>query len=152
MIKMRYIFYILGGGGFFPPFVHVDKGGGGCKMSTLVHSRGGGGRNWSKFGPRSCWMPPYLINKNQTRDSISYRGKIQHAETSSSMYLHYFRSPQVNPRLSENDIPCKFKIQLAVKWLHTLQRAGIMPPLDKIKLFTSLRWAAEVDSPLKVRG
>jgi hypothetical protein len=32
----------------------VDKGGGVCKMSTLVHSRGGGGQNWSKFGPRSC--------------------------------------------------------------------------------------------------
>ena len=44
---------ILGGRGFCPPFVHVDKGGG-CKMSTLVHSRGGGGQNWSKFGPRSC--------------------------------------------------------------------------------------------------
>ena len=28
-------------------------------MSTLVHSRGGGGQNWLKFGPRSCWMPPY---------------------------------------------------------------------------------------------
>ena len=41
------------------------------------------------------------------------------------------------------------RIQLAVKWLHTLQRAGILPPLDKIKLFTSLRWAAEVDSPFK---
>ena len=27
-------------GGFCPPFVHVDKGG--CKMSTLVHSRGEG--------------------------------------------------------------------------------------------------------------
>ena len=47
------------------------------------------------------------INKKQTRDSISYEGKIQHAET--SKYLHYIRSPQVNPRLSENDIPCKFK-------------------------------------------
>ena len=45
---------ILGGGGFCPPFVHVDKGGGVCKMSTLVHSRGGGGQKWSKFGPRSC--------------------------------------------------------------------------------------------------
>ena len=27
---------------------------GGCKMSTLVHSRRGGGQNWVKFGPRSC--------------------------------------------------------------------------------------------------
>ena len=25
---------------------------------TLVHSKGGGGQNWSKFGPRSCWMTP----------------------------------------------------------------------------------------------
>ena len=30
-----------------------------CKMSTLVHSRGGGGgQNWVKFSPCSCWMPP----------------------------------------------------------------------------------------------
>ena len=28
-------------GGFCPYFVHVGKGG--CKMSTLVHLRGGGG-------------------------------------------------------------------------------------------------------------
>jgi hypothetical protein len=26
---------------------------------TLVHSRGEGGQNQVKFGPRSCWMPPY---------------------------------------------------------------------------------------------
>ena len=30
------------GVGFFPPFVHVDRGGGVCKMSTLVHTRGEG--------------------------------------------------------------------------------------------------------------
>ena len=43
------------GGGFFVPFVHVDMGGGGvCRVSTLVHSRGGGGQNWVKTGPRSC--------------------------------------------------------------------------------------------------
>ena len=42
LIKMRYILTFFWGGGFFPPFVHVDKGGGVCKMSTLVHSRGEG--------------------------------------------------------------------------------------------------------------
>ena len=33
-------------------------------MSTLVNSRWGwgeGGQNWSKFGPRRCWMPPCVI-------------------------------------------------------------------------------------------
>ena len=31
------------------------RGGGGVSQkSTLVHSRGGGGQKWSKFGPRSC--------------------------------------------------------------------------------------------------
>ena len=30
------------------------------RMSTLVHSRGGGGQNWLNFGPRSSWMTPYL--------------------------------------------------------------------------------------------
>ena len=38
-----------GGGGFCPPFVHVDKRGGGvCKISTLVHSRRVEGQNWDK--------------------------------------------------------------------------------------------------------
>jgi hypothetical protein len=32
------------GGGFCPPFVHVERGGV-CKMSTLVHFRGGGVKN-----------------------------------------------------------------------------------------------------------
>ena len=58
LIKMKYILKFYGGGSFWPPFVHVDKRGGVWKMSTLVHSRGGGGQNWLKFGPRSCWMPP----------------------------------------------------------------------------------------------
>ena len=29
-----------------------------CKISTVVHSRGRGGQNWSKFDPRSYWMNP----------------------------------------------------------------------------------------------
>ena len=34
---------------------YVDKKGEGVSLkSTLVHLRGGGGRNWPKFGPRSC--------------------------------------------------------------------------------------------------
>ena len=41
VIKMRYIFYILGGrGGFCPPFVHVDKGGRVVKCPRLS-TRGG---------------------------------------------------------------------------------------------------------------
>ena len=42
-----------GGGGLFPPFVHVDKERG----YVNVHAcplEGGGGQNWVKFGPRSC--------------------------------------------------------------------------------------------------
>ena len=70
--------------------------------SQAVQARG---HEIYKFLVRSFFI--CSINKKQTRDSISYEGKIQHAET--SKYLHYFRSPQVNPRLSENDIPCKFK-------------------------------------------
>ena len=31
-------------------------------MSLFVHSSGGGGQNWLKFGPRSCWMTPYPQN------------------------------------------------------------------------------------------
>ena len=45
LIKMRYISMFKGGGGFFPAFAHVDRGEGVCKMSTFVHSRGGGGQN-----------------------------------------------------------------------------------------------------------
>ena len=44
-IEFNLIQYFMGGGAFFAPFVHVDRGG--CRMSTLVHSRGGGGQNWS---------------------------------------------------------------------------------------------------------
>ena len=35
----------MGGGGFFAPFVHVDRGGGGggWRVSTFVHPGGGGG-------------------------------------------------------------------------------------------------------------
>ena len=36
------------GGGFFAPFVHVDRGGV-CRMSTLVHSRGEGVKIGSKL-------------------------------------------------------------------------------------------------------
>ena len=46
-------FEILGRVGALSTFCPRGQGGG-CKMSTLVHSRGGGGQNWSKFGPRSC--------------------------------------------------------------------------------------------------
>ena len=38
----------MGGGAFFAPFVHVDRGGV-CRISTLVHSRGGGGQKMSVF-------------------------------------------------------------------------------------------------------
>ena len=41
-------------GAFFARFVHVDEGGSVCRMSMLVHSRGGGGQNWVKIGPHSC--------------------------------------------------------------------------------------------------
>ena len=36
------------GGGFFAPFVHVDRGGV-CRMSTLVHLRGEGVKIGSKL-------------------------------------------------------------------------------------------------------
>ena len=45
--------FLWGGGAFFAPSVHVDRGGV-CRMSTLVHSRGGGGQKLVKIGPRSC--------------------------------------------------------------------------------------------------
>ena len=41
------------GGVLLSPFCPRGQGGV-CKMSTLVHSRGGGGQNWVKIGPRSC--------------------------------------------------------------------------------------------------
>ena len=44
---------------FFPPFVHVDKEGGGGMLN--VHAcplKEEGGQIWVKFGPRSCWMAP----------------------------------------------------------------------------------------------
>ena len=40
-------------------------------MSTLVNSRGEGGKIWVKFRPRSCLMAPYLklviFNENDTK-------------------------------------------------------------------------------------
>ena len=54
-IELNWIFY---GGVAFLPLLSTWTGGGVCRMSTLVHSRGGGGQNWVKIGPRSCWMPP----------------------------------------------------------------------------------------------
>ena len=53
-IKLHFIEYFRGGGGFFAPFVHVDRGGGYVEYPRL--STWGG----VKIGPRSCWMPPYL--------------------------------------------------------------------------------------------
>ena len=70
--------YFRGGGAFVHLLLTWTRGGG-CKMSTLVHSRGGGGRNWSKFGPRSCWMPicikneiwsPFFYEKNKKRKCV----------------------------------------------------------------------------------
>ena len=52
-IKFMYIIEYFMGVAFFAPFVHVDRGGV-CRISTLVHSRGGGGQNWVKIGLRSC--------------------------------------------------------------------------------------------------
>ena len=51
-ITLNLIEYFFREGGLFAPFFHVDRGGGVCRMSTLVHSRGEGGQIWVKFGPR----------------------------------------------------------------------------------------------------
>ena len=75
---------ILRGGAFLP--LLSTWTGGVCRMSTLVHSRGGGGKNWVKIGPRSCWMPPkskkksslqnlrgQIASKIQFRSGVSYK-------------------------------------------------------------------------------
>ena len=56
-------FWNFRGEGAFVPLLSTWTRGGVCKMSTLVHSRGGGGQIWTNFSPRSCWMPPNQIKK-----------------------------------------------------------------------------------------
>ena len=37
-------------------------------MSTIVHLREGGGQNWVKPGPRSCWMTPNHKHNSQCNE------------------------------------------------------------------------------------
>ena len=46
-----------------PRFVTWTKGRYFWKMSTIVHSRGVGGLNCVKFGPRNYWMTPLLLDR-----------------------------------------------------------------------------------------
>ena len=34
--------------------------------------KGGGGQNWVKFGPRSCWMTPYM-NEYLVKNNYLYK-------------------------------------------------------------------------------
>ena len=73
----------MGGGASFAPFVHVDRGGV-CRMSTLVHSRGGGGQNWVKIILFSIFLnllilkvffqslAPFFIKDGRIQSTIFY--------------------------------------------------------------------------------
>jgi hypothetical protein len=74
------------GGGFCPPFVHVDKERGACKMSTLVHSRE------ARWGPKLVqklvhvvvqWSLSTILNLgNQPQDNYLFSKKEWSSEIS----------------------------------------------------------------------
>ena len=71
---------------------HVTKGSQVvCKMSMFVHSRGeGGGQNWLKFGPRSCWMIPKLTEV--WKMNFNAWALICHVHVESSFFLILFEA------------------------------------------------------------
>jgi hypothetical protein len=82
-------------------------------MYTLVHSRGGGGQKWSKFGPRSCWMPTkssILLQKHFPMAILEVRISL-HVPS-----LHVCRDKRIN----RSGVFLHWRLLMEAKWVEIL--------------------------------